>query len=94
MSMPPLLLHLNIASATRTPVRLWLPLFLLWPLVALLLAVPLVVLAVVDVLLFISGQRYHHYSVLLMRVVALLGDTKGMVMRFTDGETVVDMTVY
>ncbi len=92
-TMPPMVMRLHVASPDHRPVRLWLPLFLLWPLVALLLALPVLLAALVDVVLWLTGQRYHHYSVLIVRTLALLGEMKGTVVRVNDGKTTVDMTV-
>lgn len=92
--MLPMVLDLHVAKPDRRIVRLWLPLFLIWPLVVLLLALPLLVLALVDAVLFLVGQRYHHYTLLVLGALWLLADTRGMVMHFTDGDTAVDVTVY
>lgn len=93
MSAPPMLMFLSVNRPGRKPVDIWLPLFLIWPLVALILLLPIALAALVDVMLLIAGQEYHHYSVLIVRALALIGDTRGMVIRTTDGETTVDMTV-
>jgi len=47
MMRPPALLHINISNGNRRRVRLWLPLFLLWPLafVLALLVIPFWLLA-------------------------------------------------
>ncbi len=91
--MPPMVARVHVAEPDRRPVRLWLPLFLLWPLMALLLALPLLIAAIVDVALWLAGQRYHHYSVLIVRTLALLGDTKDTTIRVRDGRTFVDITI-
>lgn len=93
MTMPPMVMRLYIVSPSRRPVNLWLPLFLLWPLVAILLALPILLAVLVDAVLWLSGQRYHHYSALIVRALGLFGDMKGTVIRFNDGDTTVDVTV-
>ena len=93
MNAPPAILNLKVVSPDRRPVRLWLPLFLLWPLGLALGIVSLVLTIVADVVLLGLGQRYHHYTVLLVRVFETLTETRGMVIRVNDGKTAVDMTV-
>ena len=93
MNIPPAILHLKVDSPERRPIRLWLPLFLLWPLLLVLGVLSLVFTILADVVLMILGQRYHHYTILLVRLFGLLGDTRGMIIRFNDGQTAVDMTV-
>ena len=93
MKLPPMALDLTVASSHRRPVRLWLPLFLLWPLALVVGALALLLTIVADVVLFLVGRRYHNYTVLLVRSFAALGETRGMVIRFSNEKTAVDMTV-
>jgi hypothetical protein len=93
MSIPPMILDLKVASPDRPPVHVWLPLFLLWPLVVAVGALALVFTVVADVALLLAGRRYHHYSLLLVRSFAALTETRGMVIRFNDKQTAVDLTV-
>ena len=93
MNLPPMVLNLRVASPQRRPVHLWLPLFLLWPFALVLGALALGVALVADGVLLLRGRRYHHYTVLLARVFAALGETSGTVIRFSNEKTAVDMTV-
>jgi hypothetical protein len=94
MNVPPMILDLTVASSDRRPVHLWLPLFLLWPLALALGVLALVLTIVADVVLYLLGRRYHHYTVLLIRSFETLGETRGMVIRFSNEKTAVDMTVH
>ena len=93
MNVPPLVLDLRVASSARRPVHLWLPLFLLWPLAALLGALALLGAIVADAVLLALGRRYHHYTALLVRAFAAVGETRGMVIRIRNEKTAVDMMV-
>jgi hypothetical protein len=93
MSVPPLVLHLRVTSPRRRPVRLWLPLFLLWPLALVLGALALLVAAVADGVLFALGRRYHHYTALLLRSFEVLGETRGTAIRVDSEKATVDLTV-
>lgn len=93
MNIPPAILDLRVAKPGERTVHLWLPLFLLWPLVLALGVLALVLTVLADTVLFILGQHYHHYTILLARSFAALAETRGMVVRINDGETIVDMTV-
>ena len=93
MNLPPMILDLKVVRPERRPVHLWLPLFLLWPLALVVGALALVLTIVADVVLFLVGRRYHNYTVLLVRSFAALGETRGMVIRFSNEKTAVDMTV-
>jgi hypothetical protein len=94
MKIPPLVLHLRVVSPRRRPVRLWLPVFLLWPFALVLVLVALLVAILSDALLLALGRRYHRYTVLLVRSLAVLCETRGTVIRFNNATTAVDMTVY
>jgi hypothetical protein len=93
MNAPPAILDLRVEKPAERPVHLWLPLFLLWPLALALALLALVLTLLADAVLFILGQHYHHYTILLARSFAALGATRGMVIRINDGQTAVDMTV-
>jgi hypothetical protein len=93
MNVPPMILNLRVVSPHRRPVHLWLPLFLLWPFALVLGVLALLVAIVADGVLFLRGRRYHHYTVLLARSFAVLGGTRGTVIRFSNQKTAVDMTV-
>jgi hypothetical protein len=94
MNVPPMFLDLRVASPERRPFHLWLPLFLLWPLALAFGVVALAVTIVADAVLLLSGRRYHHYTGLLLRSLATLGETRGMVIRVSNEKTAVDMTVH
>ena len=93
MSFPPAILDLRVAPAGRRSIHLWLPLFLLWPLLLVMGVLSLVLTIIADVVLLLLDRPYHRYTVLLVRVFGLLGDVRGMVIRINDGRTAVDMTV-
>ena len=93
MNVPPMILDLKVASSTRRPVHLWLPLFLLWPLALTLGVVALAVAVVADAVLLLVGRRYHHYTALLMRSFEAISETRGTVIRFSNEKSAVDMTV-
>jgi hypothetical protein len=92
MNVPPAILDLRVAPSEGRPIHLWLPLFLLWPLALVLGVVALVLTIVADLVLFLLGQRYHHYTLLLVGVFGTLCETRGMVLRFSDKDSAVDMT--
>lgn len=93
MNIPPAILDLRVAKPDGRPLHLWLPLFLLWPLLLAIGVLSLVFTIIADVALLLAGQRYHHYTLLLARSFQALGATRGMVIRINDGTTAVDMTV-
>ncbi len=93
MNVPPSILDLRIAPTDRSPFHLWVPLFLLWPLALALGVLALVLTILVDAALVLLGRRYHHYTMLLARSLAALTETRGMVIRFDDRTTAVDMTI-
>ena len=93
MKLPPMILDLTVASSDRRPVHLWLPLFLLWPLALALGVLALALTITAYGVLLLLGRRYDHYTVLLVRSFTTLGETRGMVIRFSNEKTAVDMTV-
>jgi hypothetical protein len=90
---PPMILDLRVARPDRSPVHVWLPIFLLWPVFLVIGVLALVCTIFADIVLLLVGQPYHRYSVLLVRSFGLLCETRGTVLHFTDHESAVDMTV-
>ncbi len=74
---PPAFLVLGFMGSERRH-HLWLPLFLIWPLLWLLWLVALVFSAALDFVLWLAGRPYHHYSLLLVRCYGLVCQTKRM----------------
>jgi hypothetical protein len=93
MNVPPAILDMRFTKPDGRPVHLWLPIFLLWPLFLALGIVALVLTILVDVVLLLLGQQYHHYTILVARSFAALTETRGMMIRVNDGKTVFDMTI-
>ena len=93
MNVPPAILDLRIAPCDGRPVHVWLPLFLLWPLLLVLGVLALAFTVLADVVLFLVGRRYHYYTLLLLEALWALNETRGMVIRVKDSKAAVDMTV-
>ena len=89
---PPALLVIGLPAETGRRFRLWLPLILLWPLLWLLELIVLVPALAVDIACWLVGREYHHYSLLLLRVFGLLGDTRGLIIRVAGPGTDVETT--
>lgn len=94
MSFPPAILHLQVVRPSRRAVRLWLPLFLLWPLALALGLLALVGAALTDVFLALLGRSYHRYTLLLVRLFVLVGQTHGLVIRIDRPNETVNLTVH
>ena len=94
MRLPPAILHLVVARPGRHSVRLWLPLFVLWPLALALGVLALLVTIVADLVLLLLRRRHHHYTILLARIFALFGETRGMVIRINSEEETFNLAVY
>lgn len=88
---PPMLLYMRLESPQRRGFGMWLPLFLVW-----LILLPIVVLAALtaalaDAALFLGGASYHHYTLLLLRCLSVLGALRGTVVHVHSAETVVEI---
>lgn len=93
MNIPPAIIDLRVQQAEGRSHHVWLPLFLLWPLVLALAIICLVLTACVDAALIIMGRRYHHYTLLVARALGAMTETRGMIVRVRDGRSTVDLTV-
>ena len=89
MRVPPYLLRLRVTEAGRTKVRLWLPMFIFWPLLLVLGLLAVIVALVADLVSLASVQR-PHYTGFVVRGLGLLGEARGTeVFVNTESQTVV-----
>jgi len=93
MNIPPAILDLRIAPRDRKPIHVWLPLFLLWPLLLVLGVLALILTILADFVLIVLGEPFHRYTQLVARSYLALSHTRGMVVRIRNAEATVDMTV-
>ncbi|MHB9148888.1 MAG: hypothetical protein ACYC33_02200 [Thermoleophilia bacterium] len=81
MKLPPVLTLVRIARPGRRGFGLWVPVFLLWPLLLVIGLLALAVAALADAVLLAGGRTYHHYTALIAGAFALLGQTRGTTVR-------------
>ncbi len=91
--LPPWSMWVHVASPDRRDFRMWLPLFLVWLILLPIVLLAFVISVVVDVALFVTGHSYHHYTLLLLRCLGLIADTRGMAIRVHGDRSIVDVTV-
>ncbi len=87
MKLPPALTRVRFIRPGGRRFGLWVPVFLLWPLLFPLGLVALAIAALADAILYASGRTYHHYTRLVAGLFALLGETRGTIVRVDGPET-------
>jgi len=88
---PPMLLYVRVTAPDRNRSGVWLPLFLVWLILLPIVVLILLLTTLVDLVLFLAGQRYHHYTLLLLRCFGVLGATRGTVIHIHSNENDVDI---
>ena len=88
---PPMLLHMRVGGRERRPLGIWLPLFLVWLLLLPVAALVLIGTILADAVLFFVGARYHHYTLLILRCIGLVGAMRGTVISVRSNEANVDI---
>lgn len=91
---PPWVIAVHISKPGVRHVRLWLPLFLLWPLLLLALLLVLAGTLIADLVLLVAGARYHRYTLLVINTLALLGAARGTHVRANDHGNCVNVDIY
>lgn len=69
MNLPPSLMYVKVRDDGNEGFGIWLPLFLLWPLILMFLVLAFVITIAADFILFIMNVTYHRYSLLLFGAV-------------------------
>lgn len=77
MSFPPSLLYVK-ARDDKSGFGIWLPLFLLWPLIIIILALVFLLTILVDFFMFMAGARYHSFTRLVFRVMITTFEIRGL----------------
>jgi hypothetical protein len=91
--MPPAIVDVLVVPKGRKRVHIWVPMFLLWPLLLVLAILGLVLTIVVDSVLLVSFRRYHDYTRLLLGCLGLFADCRGLSLDIDNRETTVRLTV-
>lgn len=92
--LPPLVIDVRVKEESSRGFHIWLPLFLLWPLAFVLLALVLVGTLTADLVLLLVGARYHHYTLLVLRSLGVLAAARGTRVRAHNDGNHVDVDIY
>ena len=76
MKCPPYLVRMRVDEHERKKVNLWLPLFLLWPLLFVIIVLLVVAAVLADLISLLSWHRTG-YTRFLLGILGLLGETRG-----------------
>ena len=92
--LPPFVIDVRVRERGERNFRLWLPLFLLWPVLFVLYGLGLVVTIVLDLALWLAGARYHRFTALLANSLRLLAAVRGTRVRVDSDTTFVRINIY
>jgi hypothetical protein len=93
MSRPPCIVDLTVGRSEGPPRHLWLPVFLLWPLLALLGLLALMIALVADVVWRASGRPDGQWTAMIVHLFLLLGETSGLQIRIEGPSRTFDLIV-
>jgi len=95
MILPPFAIDVRVREPESRGFRIWLPFFLLWPVMLVLIGFALLVSMTVDVALWAAGARYHHHTMLILRCMNVLAEVRGTraYVRRSDS-SLVDVNIY
>lgn len=94
MILPPLVIDVRVREEGSRNFRIWFPFVLLWPLLLIVVGFALTVSVLVDLALFMTGARYHHYTMLLLGTLGLLAEVRGTHAHVRSTTTLVDVDIY
>ncbi len=92
--LPPFVIDVRVKEEDSRSFRIWLPIFLLWPLLLPLVALALIGTLIADLVLLLGGARYHHYTLLVLRSLGLLAAARGTHVRANNGGSRVNVDIY
>lgn len=92
MSFPPSLLYVKIRDDGKNRLGIWLPLFLLWPLIIIILALVFLLTILVDFFLVLADARYHSFTRLVFGAMITLFEIRGLKVHIENAENHVNIT--
>ncbi|MRR12809.1 hypothetical protein EG835_10190 [bacterium] len=92
--LPPLIIDVRVREPGASGRHFWIPFFLLWPILLLLVLPALAITVLVDFVLIVAGARYHHYTLLLLGLGTLFAQVRGTHARINSKSTLVDFDIY
>lgn len=93
MSLPPSIVGLTVGRPNRGPLRVWLPVFLLWPFMAVLGLLALVLALLVDAAWRASGREGGHATAMVLGAITTLAEARGLVVRISGPQRTFELTV-
>jgi hypothetical protein len=88
-----MVVNIRVVSGGERKVRLWVPMFLLWPLVLVLILPALVLTILADVVLLLSRGPFHHSTKVLLAGLATAAETRGLRISIDGPDTNVHVSV-
>ena len=74
---PPAVIDVAIREKGKKGFRIWLPLFLFWPLLLVLLVLAGIAAILTDIVMYAMGRPYHHYTLLLLAIGQMFSEVWG-----------------
>jgi hypothetical protein len=90
--MVPNIINLKICDGEKFKLRLWLPLFLAWPIVLVLFLVLLPILVVAELVLRLARIRVQIFG-LLFGLFSLVSATRGLTVKVRSERSIVDVVI-
>jgi len=92
MNAPPVVVDVRVAEAAGRKVHLWLPVFVLWPLLLLVGGLAIAAAVLVDAALFAMGRPYR-FTALVLGCFDAVGEARGTQVLIDSKGRSVDVTV-
>jgi hypothetical protein len=93
MKAPPAVVDVHVAETGGRKLHLWLPVFVLWPLLLLLGGLAIAASALVDAVLVVMG-RPRRFTTFVLGCLDAVGETRGTQVSVDNKSRTVDVTVW
>lgn len=91
---PPLVIDVRVREEGERNFFMWLPLFLLWPILLVLVGFGLVVSAILDLVFWLFGARFHHFTAMIIGALRVLAAVRGTRVHVDSDTTFVRVNIY
>jgi hypothetical protein len=92
--LPPLVIDVRVRETGSRSFRIWLPFFLLWPILFIVIGFVLLVTMLVDLAMYAAGARYHRYTLLVLGSLRVLASVRGTHVNAVTDDSHVKVDIY
>ena len=92
--LPPLVIDVRVREEGQRTFFMWLPLFLLWPILFVLVGCALIISVTLDLAFWLAGASFYHFTATIIGALRVLAAVRGTRVHVDSDTTFVRVNIY